>query len=234
VGGVGTPEVDRMLPRVPYTITRYPLPATAPTLPVTIGPFDLVSDRHGNLWFNFLGYLGTGEISVFGSHQISIFPTGGGEIGHGPRDDPNSIWFIASYSPPYAIGRIDTITHEVTRFPIALTASPADIDAGPDGNIWITGNRTGYEIGRFNPRTHVFTEIPLPDDTYAIGLTCGPDGNEWFSSNVFSDSDNPQGTPAVIGRVDLGGESERDHDRGCLEDGGPGPGGLLNNLLSTR
>ena len=149
----------------------------------------------------------SGEISAFGSHQITLYSTGAGpaDISIGPRQDPNSVWFIANATAPtYLIGRLDTLTHAVTTYPVTMTGGPNAIGAGPDGNMWITEARTGYVIGRF--QTHApftFSEIPLPDDTYARAPTCGPDGNEWFTSVHFAQPDNPQGNPAIIGRVTL-------------------------------
>ncbi|MBV9161961.1 MAG: hypothetical protein JO281_10520 [Pseudonocardiales bacterium] len=206
----GTPEIDRILAHTPYTITRFPLPAATPPQPANVGPQVLLTDPQGNLWFNYkqVGHTvgDLGEISPFGSHQSTLFDVGAGNISVGPRQDPNSIWFIDVATPPaYRIGRIDTITHAVTKYPVTLTGLPGNISPGPDGNMWITEIRTGYAIGRF--QTHApftFSEIPLPDDTYAIGLTCGPDGNEWFSTNhVPAPPDNPQGNPAIIGRINL-------------------------------
>lgn len=227
-GPTGTPEIDRILPHTPYTITQFPLPAATPPLPATAGPAHLVADPQGNLWFNFLSSPGLGELSPFGSHQITLFPTGAGpaDITVGPRQDPNSVWFIANGTPPtYVIGRIDTITRTVTQYPVTMTGGPNAIGPGPDGNMWVTEGRTGYAIGRFP--THApftFTEIPLPDDTYARAPTCGPDGNEWFTSVRFSQPDNPQGNPAIIGRVNLTG-------RGLTGQIGSGLSGLIGGGL---
>ncbi|MBV9163637.1 MAG: hypothetical protein JO281_19265 [Pseudonocardiales bacterium] len=221
-GAVGTPEIDRMLPHAPYTITQFPLPAINPPLPPSAGPELLVADRQGNLWFNFLCSVldpacfpspGLGEISPLGSHPITVFPVNAGptDISIGPRHDPNSVWSIGSqnagFTGPYHLIRMDTITHAVTTYPVTMTGVPNAIAAGPDGNMWITEARTGYVIGRF--QTHApftFSEIPLPDDTYSISPTCGPDGNEWFATNRFPNPpDNPQGNPGLIGRVNLTG-----------------------------
>ncbi|MBV9163635.1 MAG: hypothetical protein JO281_19255 [Pseudonocardiales bacterium] len=237
-GLADTPEIDRIVPHAPYTITQFPLPAATPPLPANAGPFLMVADAQGNLWFNFLAAALTGEISAYGSHQITLLPTGAGPLTRGPRQDPNSIWFVAAVSGgpnftaggPYSIGRIDTITHAVTTYPVTMTGVPSNIGAGPDGNIWVTETRTEYAIGRF--QTHApftFSEIPLPDDTYPISVTCAPDGNEWFSSVRFpSPPDNPQGNPAVIGRVNL---TAHDGLPGLSDVIGGGVAGDLGSLL---
>ena len=226
-GPTGTPEIDRISPHAPYTVTQFPLPAATPPLPATAGPAHLLADPQGNLWFNFLSAPGLGEISAFGSHQITLYSTGAGpaDISSGPRQDPNSVWFIANATAPtYLIGRIDTLTHAVTTYPVTMTGGPNAIGAGPDGTMWITEARTGYAIGRF--QTHApftFSEIPLPDDTYARAPTCGPDGNEWFTSVRFSQPDNPQGNPAIIGRVTLTTHGQH----------GDGPGDDTTALLAA-
>ncbi|MBV8714144.1 MAG: hypothetical protein JOZ65_03660 [Chloroflexi bacterium] len=243
----GVPEIDRILAHPPYTVTQFPLPPASPPLPTsgTLGPEVLTVDPQGNLWFDFISAGATvgevGEISPFGSHEIKLFDAGAGPTGIsvGPREDPNSVWFLGSvnagFAGPFFIVRVDTLTHTVTHYPLTMSGVPTAIGAGPDGAMWVTEARTSYDIGRFDFRTHTFRELPLPDDTYAISPICGPDGNEWFSTNRFGVADNPQGNPAVIGRINLGRhdvDSRRfDDDRMCGRSDREG-WGFLDNVFS--
>jgi len=232
-GTNGTPEIDQILTQAPYTITRYPLPQAA--LPSTnAGPQIIIADHQGNLWFNYIGGLGLGEISPF-TDQVQLFNVNCGAIALGPAQDPDSIWCLGNDSPTFAasgnfIGRVDTITHAVTKHPVTFTGTPTALGAGPDGNIWVTEARTGYAIGRLETHApYTFSEIPLPDDTYSISPTCGPDGNEWFATNRFPNPpDNPQGNPGLIGRVNL---TAHDGLAGLSDVIGSGLAGDLGSLL---
>jgi uncharacterized protein (TIGR03437 family) len=73
------------------------------------------------------------------------------------------------------------------------------IAAGPDGNMWISGNRY---IGRVTP-AGVITAFPIPtsnDTSYSI--TPGPDGAMWFTETPLN-SGGPRF--AKIGRITMAG-----------------------------
>lgn len=56
------------------------------------------------------------------------------------------------------------------------------LTAGPDGNLWFTGPRTGSEdltIGKVTPGGEV-TQYPQPSRGRKYSITAGPDGNLWF------------------------------------------------------
>ncbi len=63
---------------------------------------------------------------------------------------------------------------------ISAGASPFDITAGPDGNLWFT--EAGGSIGRITP-SGVITEFSAGMTAGALpwGITAGPDGNLWFT-----------------------------------------------------
>src|SRR5262249_23064582 len=91
-----------------------------------------------------------------------------------------NIWF-AHFGREY-VGRFAPATPTaMTQFPIPR-ASPIDVVAGPDGNLWFTAY---YEFGNVSPGSGAVSEfsiplygnwpLPLPQ-----GITAGPDGNLWF------------------------------------------------------
>jgi len=64
---------------------------------------------------------------------------------------------------------------------ITLPASPVEIAAGPDGNLWFT-EHDGDAIGRITP-SGVVTEFleGISVGSGPLGTTPGPDGNLWFT-----------------------------------------------------
>lgn len=64
---------------------------------------------------------------------------------------------------------------------ITLPAGPAEITAGPDGNLWFT-EADGDAIGRITP-SGVVTEFleGITEGSAPLGITAGPDGNLWFT-----------------------------------------------------
>jgi uncharacterized repeat protein (TIGR01451 family) len=69
----------------------------------------------------------------------------------------------------------------VTEFPLANPHSgPAQITAGPDGNLWFTEN-AGNAVGKITP-AGVINEITINTPGEGPeGITAGPDGNVWFT-----------------------------------------------------
>ena len=64
---------------------------------------------------------------------------------------------------------------------ISLDSTPADITAGPDGNMWFTEPGVD-QVAKITPAgavTEFFEDIEL--DTGPLGITSGPDGNLWFT-----------------------------------------------------
>src|ERR1700693_1270861 len=66
----------------------------------------------------------------------------------------------------------------ITEFPVPAGHYPIEITAGPDGNLWFTGEPN--LIGRMTVEG-VVTEFPIPTPNSGLaGIAAGPDGNLWF------------------------------------------------------
>src|SRR5512142_1976228 len=80
----------------------------------------------------------------------------------------------------------------ITEFPIPTPGrNPAEIVAGPDGNLWFTEGVADGGIGRITPSGEI-TEFPLPASPDVPGLgpiTAGSDGAIWFRSKNFNEID---------------------------------------------
>lgn len=163
--------VDRIGQITPSgTITEFETP-TADSNPtgITVG-----SD--GNLWFAESGTNDIGRITPAG--KITEFPTTNLDLSStdnmvkGPGGD---VWFIASDSNGNSeVARVTT-AGKVTAFP--STASPNDLTAGPDGNVWLASSGEIDKVAA-DGTVQSFT-IPTGDDASAI--TTGPDGALWFA-----------------------------------------------------
>lgn len=74
------------------------------------------------------------------------------------------------------------------------------LTAGPDGNLWFAGARTGGEdltIGKVTPSGEV-TQYPQPSrGGYVYSIALGPDGNLWFT----------EWGKGAIGRITPGGDA---------------------------
>ena len=71
----------------------------------------------------------------------------------------------------------------VTFFPtLTPDAGPADITAGPDGNVWFTEGQIS-RIGRITP-TGACTVFDPTSNAGLIAITTGPDGNIWFTESA--------------------------------------------------
>jgi streptogramin lyase len=194
-------EIGRITPPN-GAIKEFPLPTnTFPTTNLTVGP-------DGNIWFTD----GSSYGSSFGDNEIGrITPQGiveeflvltsnavPGAIVTGPD---RNLWFVASLGSGLSnsswgeIGRI-TPARNVTEFPLPnkpepAAASPSELTAGPDGNVWfVVGDE--HTLGRITPQGTI-TEFALPAGTTLGDITLGPDGNLWFT-------DTADGT---IGHIEL-------------------------------
>ena len=94
-----------------------------------------------------------------------------------------------------AADRLFLETPTLTEFPLPATeVGPMGITAGPDGNLWFTGQAD--MIGRMT-LDGVVTEFPTPKANSSPGsITAGPDGNVWFVEKVGMN----------IGRITPGGK----------------------------
>jgi streptogramin lyase len=65
-----------------------------------------------------------------------------------------------------------------TEFRASSGSGPADITAGPDGNLWFTENGSPNAMGRISPdSSNTITEFSIP----SADITKGPDGNLRFT-----------------------------------------------------
>jgi streptogramin lyase len=113
-----------------------------------------------------------------------------------------NIWFAlgAAYGSMNAgtgsaIGRISPDGSSQTSFMLPTAGSgPAELVAGPDGNIWFTEFSVG-QIGHIAPDGTGAVEYPLPAGSKPNGIAVGPDGNMWFTDS----GNNSVGWIAVTG-----------------------------------
>jgi streptogramin lyase/plastocyanin len=66
----------------------------------------------------------------------------------------------------------------ITEFDVSAASIAQAIAAGPDGNLWFTGNAPGT-IGQMTPTGSFAT---FPGGNASRGITAGPDGNLWFTN----------------------------------------------------
>jgi len=138
-----------------------------------------------------------GHVTEF-SAGLTPVVLAGNEYGADPRSitagPDGNLWFTESLAN--RIGRI-TPDGAITEFSAGLTdkvtspgseypASPSDITAGPDGNLWFT-EQSGPRVGRITPDgaiTEFSAGITAVSYLTAIPITAGPDGNLWFNQGA--------------------------------------------------
>lgn len=174
----------------------------APRSFLTFG--DICIGPDGNAWFTqppFSRIVRMNSVGAYTSFDIPSAPA------HGIAMGPNGyVWFTSPYSN--LIGRIDveranslgTLDSSVlTEFQLPTgqpgheSNLPAQIAAGPDGNMWFTELGAG-KIGRISPNGTI-TEYPVPGEvlplsaltSYSVrasnpySICGGPDGHLWFT-----------------------------------------------------
>ena len=70
---------------------------------------------------------------------------------------------------------------------LTLTNAPADITAGPDGNLWFTEQGLLPGVGRITPGGAI-TEYPVSLLTVPGDITAGQDGGVWFTERGLTDA----------------------------------------------
>lgn len=161
---------------------------------------------------------GCGRAAALPAGAYAEFPLPTGDRGLYITAGPDrNLWFTESDK----VGRITT-GGTVTEFPLPavsldpILASPCgarlclgEITAGPDGNLWFTGNwftdqGLASEIGRITPGGTI-TEFPLAlageHFVYPVSIAAGPDGNLWFQGGRIT----PSGTITKLPTKSLGG-----------------------------
>ena len=84
----------------------------------------------------------------------------------------------------------DTVTYKYqtaegqNEYAVPAGSGPADITAGPNGNLWYTDFETS-KIGEITT-TGAVTEYALPTGSEPIGIMEGPDGNLWYADDGTS------------------------------------------------
>lgn len=118
--------------------------------------------------------------STLGSSQtITEFsvPTPNADLHHITVGPDGALWFNES-----AVGKVGRITVDGTITEFQVIGANFGIAAGPDGNLWITGDG---EVRRLTPAgalTHFVVPAETSGDPAAPwGIVAGPDGAMWFS-----------------------------------------------------
>ena len=78
--------------------------------------------------------------------------------------------------------------HDLVEFPTAEGATPLDIAAAPDGNVWFTQNLRG-NIARITQdgviteasKAIAFDDPKRPDP---VGIAIGANGNPWYAESL--------------------------------------------------
>jgi len=91
---------------------------------------------------------------------------------------------------------VHAATGDITEFPQPAGLWAWNIAAGPDGNMWFTGNTNDFDdnVGMITPSGDI-TWFPGPYKAGAVGIAAGPDGNMWFAE-----------TNGYIGRITPSGD----------------------------
>jgi streptogramin lyase len=158
--------------------------------------WDIAAGPDGNLWFTEADDGRGALVRVTPSGAVTRWPasTSPFAIPFGIAAGPDgNLWLSLAMgnADRGGIGRATT-AGEVTLFPVQslrgphFESMPADLTAGPDGNVWFTEFQQDA-IGRITPNGQL-TEFPLPGAP--IGIVAGSDGNLWFTQ-----------TSARIGRM---------------------------------
>ena len=165
------------------TVTTY-------TDPRIVFPDDIVTGSDGNLWFDNGcaingGAMSIGQITTSGVVTIYPLPNVEGQFDLTVGPD-GALWFTSAghvagtgsdehWADPF-VGRVST-SGALSTYPIP-SMFPGDITAGPDGNLWFTGNDSIVRMTTSGAVT-VFTG---PDITGPFAISSGPDGALWFTN----------------------------------------------------
>ena len=192
----GGDAIGRITPK--GVITEFPTPGSS------INPTAITAGPDGNLWFTAISQIGNittkGVVTDFSLNNGYGFPQG---ITTGPD---GNLWFAEYDSFGSAIGRI-TPKGVITDFPIpnvtypdgtTWPVNPAEITAGPDGNLWFTSDQS--LIGQITTSGDVTEYVPLNSSSFGCciapaGISAEPDGNIWFADYG----------PSKVGYLSLGG-----------------------------
>jgi virginiamycin B lyase len=148
-----------------------------------VHPWSIVT-RGTSLWFTDYGARAIGRITTAGT--VTMYPLPGVPGNYpGPYDLANGpdgrLWFTAGNE----IGKFDTGTQDVTRFPV--TGSFGGIAASPsDHALWVT-NQTTKSLQRITTAGAVTDSVTAPWITGPGGITQGLDNHSiWFTAGAWT------------------------------------------------
>lgn len=175
------------LANLDVTVTEYML------LPNGTSPLHVAYDHSKGMWFTDASEPRLWRVDVDTS---AITPhlfngTASSFVTYNKHD--GNIWFTDSRGGQ--IGYVDIRNGDITTIqtpdfePHAPTPNPTNekampffIEAGDDGDIWLTIINKGL-IARYQPQSGEFVVIPVPgQDTFPFALASGPDGMMWYTA----------------------------------------------------
>jgi len=83
------------------------------------------------------------------------------------------------------LGRIEQRTGKIQEIRIpARFSSPYDVQAAPDGTIWIGDGAMGGALVHYNPQAHAFSYYPTPQLSDIPRMDIAPDGSVWYAART--------------------------------------------------
>jgi streptogramin lyase len=168
------------------SITRIDYWRTMRSFPLgqAFGSNSLATGPDGNIWFTDFGGSNVGRLNP-ATGKVDVFhtPSGGQPLYLCAGHDGN-MWFTEPDSSGNVIARI-TMSGVITEF--SASATPAELAAGPDGDVYfgMTGAGGGVNVGRIDPSGQISYQ-PVGGDTFEFST--GPEGNVYFIDYHFSNN----------------------------------------------
>jgi len=175
-----------------------------------IGTDALAEGPDKNLWYPLGGYIG--RIGFKGNNFARFrLPSPGFEAGSTPIVGPDgALWFSEASSVQTKLARMTFPNHVITDYDVPNGA--AALAAGPDGNIWLTGDNFVTGVGdvgfvvRFDISTHTTTSFQLPNRVLPGTIIGARDGNLYVSGSNGSGQFfkvTPSGNMTLIPNPDI-------------------------------
>lgn len=145
----------------------------------------------------------TGRLGILDpkSGRATEIPLGPGSAPHGVIVGPDGAAWVTD-GGQNAIVRVDSVTHEVERWPLPPRGANANLNTATfdrDGRVWFTGQSGVY--GRLDPRTGAIDVWKAPGGAGPYGMTTTPSGDVYYASlagNHIARIDPASGSAAVI------------------------------------
>jgi streptogramin lyase len=156
--------------------------------PAVPNAWDIAADSEGNLWVTHddLSTAPMGSVARISTNgHIDTFAVHAGAVNITP-DAAGGIWFLyASYG--YGISHIDG-AGSTTDFDLPgclCFSNDNDLVAGPDGNLWVTGNgMTSAGVFQVTPMGGI-QHFPTPYGVMLGNLVPTPDGHLWTTGGTY-------------------------------------------------